>query len=87
MIQSIKSKLNFYFDASWSASVLREALRMEKRFIGVKELAIYLDVSEGTIYDWVCYKKIPFTKVGRLDRFEKSKIDSWLLEKTVEAVR
>ena len=53
----------------------------------VKELAFYLTVSEGTIYDWVCYKKIPFTKVGRLVRFEKSKIDSWLLEKTFEAVR
>ena len=53
----------------------------------VKELAVYLTVAEGTIYDWVCYKKIPYSKLGRLVRFEKSKIDSWLLEKTFEAVR
>ena len=60
---------------------------MEPRFLSIKELSIYLGVAEGTIYDWVCYKKIPYTKVGRLVRFEKVKIDAWLLEKTVEAVR
>jgi excisionase family DNA binding protein len=57
---------------------------MEKRFLGLKELAQYIGVKEGTLYVWVCYRKIPYIKVGRLLKFDLHKIEKWLEERTTE---
>jgi len=43
-----------------------------------------LGVTEGTLYAWVCYRKIPFTKIGRLVKFDKQRIDQWAQETAVE---
>ena len=51
---------------------------VEKRFIGPDELARYLDISINTVYSWVCLRRIPFTKMGRLVKFELKDIDKWL---------
>ena len=59
---------------------------MEHRFLNVKELSQYLGVSEGTVYSWVCYKKIPYVKMGRLVKFDSRKIDSWVQEKSIEVM-
>ena len=59
---------------------------MEKRFLGIKELAEYLGISPGTVYVWVCHKKIPYAKVGRLVKFDLRKIDQWVQEKSVEVM-
>lgn len=60
---------------------------MEKRFLGVRELADYLGIKVGTIYVWVCQKKISYIKVGRLVKFDLQKIDSWLKERTIKSVK
>lgn len=57
---------------------------MEKRFLGIKELAEYLGITEGTVYVWVCHRKIPYLKVGRLVKFDLRKIEKWLEECAVE---
>jgi len=57
---------------------------MEKRFLSVQELSRYIGIKEGTIRVWVCLKKIPYTKVGRLVRFDLTKIDEWLEESSVD---
>lgn len=57
---------------------------MEKRFLGIKEIAAYLGIAEGTVYVWVCHKKIPYLKVGRLVKFDLRKIEEWLKESSVE---
>lgn len=58
---------------------------MQKRFLGIKELAEYLGIAEGTAYVWVCHRKIPYVKVGRLVKFDLQKIEKWLDENTVES--
>jgi excisionase family DNA binding protein len=44
----------------------------------VKQVASYLKVSESWIYKLVSAKGIPFQRAGRLVRFRKEQIDSWL---------
>ena len=57
---------------------------MERRFLGINDFSQYLGVAKGTLYVWVCHKKIPYTKVGRLIRFDLRKIEKWLEENSVE---
>lgn len=54
----------------------------ERRLIGINELSAYLGVSKNTVYSWVYQDKIPYSKVGRLLRFDLSKIDLWVKEQT-----
>jgi excisionase family DNA binding protein len=59
---------------------------MERRFIGIKELSQYLGLTEGTLYVWVCHRKIPFYKFGKSVRFDLKKIDIWAKKKLVESL-
>ena len=58
---------------------------MEKRFIGTEELAQYMDLSINTIYSWVCMRKIPFFKMGRLVKFDLKEIENWMTDMRVGA--
>ena len=49
----------------------------------IKELAQYLDLSEGTIYKKVSNNEIPYAKLNNLLRFPKWAIDQWVSENTV----
>ena len=57
---------------------------MERKYLSVKELSEYLGIPKHTIYSWTSMKRIPYVKIGRLLRFDKNKIDSWLKERTIE---
>lgn len=57
---------------------------MEKRFMNIKELSEYLNVSKHTIYSWVSMKRIPHLKIGGTLRFDIREIESWLKERKVE---
>ena len=52
-------------------------LKMEKRFINTKEMAIYLGLSEHTIRAWVKLGRLPFSKFGGAVRFDLRVIDKW----------
>jgi excisionase family DNA binding protein len=58
-----------------------------KRYIGIKELAEYIDVKVNTLYSWVNMKQIPYYKVGRLVKFDKDEIDKWMEKKRVEVYK
>ena len=60
---------------------------MEKRWIGVKEIAEYLDVKAATIYAWVSEKRIPYHKFGKLVKFDLREIDSLTARLRVEPNR
>ena len=45
--------------------------------------AEYLGLSKGTLYVWVCHRKIPYFKVGRLVKFDIKEIELWLKENSV----
>lgn len=41
----------------------------------VREVALYLRISEATVYKWAKAKKIPGVKVGGIWRFQKGLIE------------
>ena len=50
----------------------------EKALWTTEEVAAYLQVSKGTVKQWVKFGRIPVTKVGSLNRFRRGDIDAWL---------
>lgn len=52
------------------------------------QAAAYIGVSPGTLEVWRCTKRyhIPFIKVGRLVRYRKSELDSFLEQRTIDVV-
>lgn len=59
---------------------------MYKRFIGIEDLAEYLDVSKNTISSWVWLRKVPYFKVGRLVKFDLKEIEIWVKEKKIDII-
>ena len=57
---------------------------MDKKYLDINELSEYLGIPKHTIYNWTSMKRIPYVKIGRTLRFDKSRIDSWLKERSVE---
>lgn len=46
--------------------------------MGVADLTSYLGVSKDWVYQRTAKNEIPFTKAGRLIRFQRAKIDAWI---------
>jgi excisionase family DNA binding protein len=70
--------------------VLEEALYhpagrelMNEKWLTVKEVAEYLQLSPDQIYHLAQQGKIPASKVGARWRFKREKIDEWMEEQTV----
>jgi len=47
-------------------------------YLTAKQVAKYLQVKPLTVYQWARTKKIPAVKIGRIWRFKKEVIDSFL---------
>lgn len=52
---------------------------MEDRWLSVGKIAAYLGVKRDTIYKWIERKKMPAIKLGRLWKFRRDEVDSWVL--------
>jgi len=59
---------------------------LEKRYLGMGECSEYIGVTKGTLYVWVCRKRIPYLKIGKLVKFDMKEIDHWLKEKRIKEV-
>ena len=59
---------------------------MEKRFLGIEELSGYLGLTKGTLYVWVCQRKIPNLKIGKLLKFDIIEIEQWLKDKRIKEI-
>jgi len=57
---------------------------MSAEVMTIKELAKYLDLTEGTLYKKVSNNEIPYAKLGNLLRFPKWAIDQWISENTTK---
>ena len=57
---------------------------LDKRYIGIKECSGLLGITKATLYVWVCRRKIPYLKVGRLVKFDVKDIDEWLKRNYVD---
>nr|WP_319396593.1 helix-turn-helix domain-containing protein [uncultured Desulfobacter sp.] len=51
---------------------------MEDRWLSVEEIAQYLGISKDTVYTWINKKKMPAHKIGRLWKFKKDEVDTWV---------
>jgi excisionase family DNA binding protein len=54
---------------------------MTDKWMTVKDVAEYLQMSKDQIYHLAQQRKIPASKVGRGWRFSKEKIDRWMEQK------
>ena len=59
---------------------------MEKKYIGIKELAEYLGIPVGSLYVMCCYKQIPHYKIGRRTVFDVKEIEAWVREKRIKEI-
>jgi len=57
---------------------------MDRRFLSITEMSQYLGITKGSLYVWVCQRKIPYLKVGKLVKFDIMEIESWLKDKRVK---
>jgi excisionase family DNA binding protein len=48
------------------------------RWLSVEEIAAHLGVSKETIYRWLERKVIPAHRMGKLWRFQRTEVDSWV---------
>lgn len=51
----------------------------DDRWISIEEAAIYLGVNKDTIRNWIKKENgIPTHKIGKLWKFKKSELDTWV---------
>ena len=53
---------------------------MASEWLTLEELSEYLKVKASTIYSLAQKGKLPGSKVGRMWRFSRERIDNWLIE-------
>lgn len=58
-----------------------------KRLVDIQAVADALGVKACTIYNMVSRREIPFTKVGRLTKFDPEAIDAWLAQHSFSPLR
>ncbi len=56
---------------------------LPKRLLTIQEVAELTGVSVTTLYKWVSQRKIPHIKMGRLVKFDPSKLEEWIKQQTV----
>tara|TARA_R110002126_G_scaffold146224_22_gene292196 strand:+ start:10926 stop:11099 length:174 start_codon:yes stop_codon:yes gene_type:complete len=53
---------------------------VEDRWLSVDEIADYLGVKRDTVYKWISERDLPAHKIGRLWKFKKAEVDTWVRE-------
>ena len=56
----------------------------ERRFLSVKDVSDYTGLAEGTIYNMVYQRRIPFTKLGGSVKFDRHRLDKWIDKHSVQ---
>ncbi len=51
---------------------------MQDRWLSVDEIGDYLGVKRDTVYKWIVEKDMPAHKIGRLWKFKKDEVDTWV---------
>ncbi|GEM_PF-259973 len=51
---------------------------IERRYVSLKEISVYLGLSPKTLYIWAEEGRIPGYKFGRVWRFDKEEIDNFV---------
>ena len=56
---------------------------LERRLLDIREVSAYTGLATKTLYTMVSQRRIPYVKVGRLTKFDKGLLDTWLKQHTV----
>ena len=59
---------------------------MNHNLMGISEASKILGVSSGTLYVWVCQRRVPYVKIGRLTKFDLNDLSAWIEEHKVKPV-
>lgn len=51
---------------------------MPEPWLSADDIAAHLGVTKDTIYAWIAEKRMPAHKVGRLWKFQASKVAQWV---------
>lgn len=51
---------------------------MEDRWLSINDICKYLGISNDTVYRWIDRHSMPAHRVGRLWKFKKDQVDSWI---------
>jgi excisionase family DNA binding protein len=51
---------------------------MEDRWLSITEMCKYLGVSNDTVYKWIDKHGMPAHRMGRLWKFKKDEVDTWV---------
>jgi PTS system nitrogen regulatory IIA component len=54
----------------------------EEALMDIRQVAAYLQINEATAYNWAQRGKLPGIKLGRIWRFRRDDIDTWLDQNT-----
>ena len=57
---------------------------MEKEYLTIEEISVYLGVKKSTLYSKVESGEIPYYRIGRLIRFKEQEVDQWMKENKKE---
>jgi excisionase family DNA binding protein len=60
---------------------------MNTELMDVLSVSQYIGVKVNTVYAWVNSRKIPHIKLGRLLKFNRNEIDTWVQSKKVEVYK
>ena len=53
-------------------------VEMEDRWLSVDEIGKYLGVSNDTVYRWIDKNNMPAHRMGRLWKFKRDQVDTWV---------
>lgn len=76
----MKMNKDFYRDNSSLNSYKSPTVLFDKRIWRVTDVAEYLGVSKGHIYNLCSNKMIPFVKKGKQLYFIPKEVENWLLQ-------
>lgn len=55
-----------------------EIVKNESNLMDMDTAAAYLNIQKSTLYQLCMRRQIPCAKIGRLNRFRKKDLDSWI---------
>ena len=58
---------------------------MEDRWLSVDEIGDYLGIKRDTVYKWISDKELPAHKVGRLWKFKRDEVNTWVRKGRAES--
>jgi len=60
---------------------------IEQRFMDVHDTARYLGMSEDALRYKLEARRLPFVKIGKTIRFDRTKLDAFLEQNTIEPIQ